>query len=184
MASSVTPSPQATPPASQVPPVNPELENIFSQIDNLKQPEQEQKKPKVDITHSLSETISKLSIFASRKSGLQSVAINEEDAKELEDALEPLMDDLAKYIDILPYLPLVIFVIGYVAGIIGEIMQRRKEIKGSPLLHRHDVIQATKPKETVVPASPKPIEHQDTTVTVSGTNSNEKTNSEATVTYS
>ena len=105
MASSVTPSPQATPPASQVPPVNPELENIFSQIDNLKQPEQEQKKPKVDITHSLSKTISKLSIFASRKSGLQSVAINEEDAKELEDALEPLMDDLAKYVDILPYLP-------------------------------------------------------------------------------
>ena len=94
------------------------------------------------------------------------------------------MDDLAKYIDILPYLPLVIFVIGYVAGIIGEIMQRRKEIKESPLLHRHDIIQATKSKETVAPASAKPIEHQDTTVTVSGTISNEKTNSEATVTYS
>ena len=184
MASSVTPSPQATPPTSQVPPVNPELENIFNQIDNLKQPEQEQKKPKVDITHSLSKTISKLSIFASRKTGLQSVAINEEDAKELEDALEPLMDDLAKYVDILPYLPLIIFVVGYVAGIVGEIMQRRKEIKESPLSRRHDVIQTSKPKETVVPAPSKPIEPKDATLSTGETKVNEKTNSEVTVTYS
>lgn len=140
---------------ASVPKINPELENVFSSIDALQTSGGEQKKPKVNITGGLTKSLQKLSLLASRKSGLKSVALSEEDANELADALEPLMDDLAKYIDVLPYLPLVIFVIGYAAGIIAEVLDRRKHPSTAPDA-KYERIQHAIERERPTAPEPKP----------------------------
>ena len=110
--------------------INPELNNIFSSIDQLGTGTEEKKAdPKVGgyLAKDAAKAFQRLSVLASRKTGLKSVLITEEDEKELVDCIEPLIDDLAKYIDVLPYIPLVMFVIAYAIGIVAEVMQKRKE---------------------------------------------------------
>ena len=120
-------SPVAQEPTNRI---NPELNNIFSDIDQLGSGQEEKKAdPKVGgyLAKDAAKAFQRMSVIAHRKTGLKSVLLSEEDERELADAIAPLMDDLAKYIDILPYIPLVLFVVAYAIGIVSEVMQKRKE---------------------------------------------------------
>ena len=175
--------------AAANPPINPELENVFSSIDALGGDGEESKsKPKISITGGLTKSLQKLSKLASRKTGLQSVQLTDEDTEELADALDPLMDDLAKYIDVLPYLPLVIFAIGYAAGIIAEVLDRRKnpQTQDRKIERVQHAVERESPiTQPFVQPQPQTNSNQSNTeVNVTASNMNDKTNSEATVTYS
>ena len=165
------------------PPINPELENVFSSIDALGGNEGESKsKPKISITGGLTKSLQKLSKLASRKTGLQSVLLTDEDTDELADALDPLMDDLAKYIDVLPYLPLVIFAIGYAAGIIAEVLDRRKNPQ-APDRKIERVQHAVERESPVVQPFVQP-QVSTTSANAEVSVKSSESNSEATVSYS
>jgi len=112
------------------PPVNPKLEDVFSEIDGISQSSEEDKEQNAKVKGNLAKTAAKafqrMSVIGYRKTGLKSVLLSEEDEKELADALTPLVDDLAKYIDVLPYIPLILFVFTYIVGIVAEVMERKK----------------------------------------------------------
>ena len=150
--------PDKTEVPSGPPPVNPELEKMFKNIDSMgAQPTGEQK-PKFDanLTKALSKSIQKVTVLVGRKSGLKSVVLSDEERDELTDALEPLMGELDKYVEYLPYLPLIVFVVGYVAGIAGEIMQRRKTGVDEKEIARQAQIVAMQRQAWTPPPTPPP----------------------------
>jgi hypothetical protein len=112
------------------PPVNPKLEDVFSEIDGIPQDSEEDKEQKAKVSGNLAKTAAKafqrMSVIGYRKTGLKSVLLSKEDEDELADALAPVVDDLAKYIDVLPYIPLILFVFAYIVGIVAEVMGRKK----------------------------------------------------------
>jgi hypothetical protein len=130
---SAIPSPDNTSTSTETspPPVNPKLEDIFSEIDSIPQSSEENTEEKVKVKSNLAKTAAKafqrMSVIGYRKTGLKSVLLTEEDEKELADALTPVVDDLAKYIDVLPYIPLILFVFAYIVGIVAEVMERKKK---------------------------------------------------------
>ena len=150
--------PNQTKPAASpgTPPIDPQLEKMFKSIDGMGAPPTGEQKPKFDanLTKALATSIQKVSVLVGRKSGLQSVVLTDEDKDTLADALSPLMDELSRFADYFVYLPLIIFVVGYVAGIAGEILQRRKAPENSREVERQAAIVQRQP---YVPPSPPPL---------------------------
>ncbi|MEM3858594.1 MAG: hypothetical protein QW478_04205 [Candidatus Micrarchaeaceae archaeon] len=80
--------------------------------------------------HMLATALQPLSRMISRKTGLKSVELTDEDVSDLEKALEPL--DLSMLERVSRYLPIVIFGIGYLLRIILEFREKRQVIETPP----------------------------------------------------
>ena len=74
----------------------------------------------------VAQSVQPISRMMARKFDLASVELTDEDAKDLAEALEPFKDNLDKIITILPYVPLILFSIGYGARIWDEKSKKKK----------------------------------------------------------
>ena len=131
-----------------------ELESKEDEIDNIiENPEgeieKEEKKPDVVFSASmLVNALGSLSKIASRKFQIKEIELTEEDKQDLTNALLPFEDKLSELIKYLPYMPLVIFSIGYIGRVYiaykdkktkekemkKELKQENKEIKQENLV--------------------------------------------------
>jgi hypothetical protein len=99
-----------------------ELDSSEDEIDNIiENPEGEipQEKP-VEIkfdSRMIVNALGSLSKIASRKFQIPEIELTNEDKDDLSNALIPFEDQLSKWIQYLPYLPLAIFSIGYIGRI-------------------------------------------------------------------
>lgn len=119
---------------SSSPPVNVDIENLFANTpvgpallnDEVSDEDYQNLKAGTNVLKSLVITLQKLSRFASRKTGLESVELTDEDVDELTDALEPFAKEILKYIEFLPYLPLIMFAVAYGIRILSEIDEKKQ----------------------------------------------------------
>ena len=65
----------------------------------------------------------------SEHTGLQSVKLTDEDVDTLSDALKPLASWIVQFMDLLIYMPLIVFAIGYTLRILDEITEKKKAMK-------------------------------------------------------
>lgn len=133
--SETTATPESPITYNEAPPpsVNPDIDNLFKDTPLL-DPENAESDPENNfnlkmgnnVLKSLVITLQKLSRFASRKTGLEAVELTDEDVEELTDALEPFAKEILKYIEFLPYLPLIMFAVAYGIRILAEIDEKKK----------------------------------------------------------
>lgn len=74
-------------------------------------------------------SVQPISRMMARKLDIASAELTDEDVKDLAEALEPFKDQLDKIITILPYIPLILFSIGYTARIWDEKSKKKKTKK-------------------------------------------------------
>ena len=118
------------------------IDDLFKDVDLNQEPEitQETKQNATNLTHALVGAFKGITNLYAEKTGYNSVALTDSDCKELEKALIPLGDEILKLVAVLPYLPLILFAVGYTMRVLSEISQKRKEKKNMQI--------ATPPEET------------------------------------
>ena len=118
------------------------IDDLFKDVDLNQEPEitQETKQNATNLTHALVGAFKGITNLYAEKTGYNSIALTDNDCKELENALIPLGDEILKLVAVLPYLPLILFAVGYTMRILSEISQKRKE--------RKNMQTATPPEET------------------------------------
>ena len=118
------------------------IDDLFKDVDLNQEPEitQETKQNATNLTHALVSAFKGITTLYAEKTGYTSVALTDSDCKELEKALIPLGDEILKLVAVLPYLPLILFAVGYTMRVLSEISQKRKEKKNMQI--------ATPPEET------------------------------------
>ena len=67
-----------------------------------------------------------ITTIISEHTKLQSVALTDNDVSTLKSALKPFVNQIMKLVDIIIYLPLITFIIGYTLRILDEIKTKRK----------------------------------------------------------
>ncbi len=107
------------------------IDDLFKDVDLNQEPEitQETKQNATNLTHALVGAFKGITNLYAEKTGYNSVALTDSDCKELEKALIPLGDEILKLVAVLPYLPLILFAVGYTMRVLSEISQKRKERK-------------------------------------------------------
>lgn len=112
-----------------------DLDDIFSDVNLDDEPNDmskpENKQATTNITHALVQTLKGITGLYASKTGIQSIALNDNDCLELEKALIPLNQELLKFVEILPYLPLILFALGYGGRIMAEWSDRKKSKKAN-----------------------------------------------------
>ena len=77
-------------------------------------------------TEKIAEAFRGISLILSRKFEIPEIELTDQDVQDLASALLPLRDTLSKYSQYFPYLPLIIFVLGYSARVIIGIRKKRE----------------------------------------------------------
>jgi hypothetical protein len=91
-----------------------------------KQEETQSIKKKILTPKKVAKSIQPVSRMMSRKFELASIELTDEDANDLAEALEPFEENLDKILKIIPYIPLILFAIGYSARIWEERSKKKK----------------------------------------------------------
>ena len=83
-------------------------------------------KKKILTPKKVAKSIQPVSRMMSRKFDLASIELTDEDANDLAEALEPFEENLDKILKIIPYVPLILFAIGYSARVWEERSKKKK----------------------------------------------------------
>ena len=94
-----------------------------------KQEETQSIKKKILTPKKVAKSIQPVSRMMARKFDLASIELTDEDANDLAEALEPFEENLDKILKIIPYIPLILFAIGYSARIWEERSKKKKSKK-------------------------------------------------------
>ena len=94
-----------------------------------KQEETQSIKKKILTPKKVAKSIQPVSRMMSRKFDLASIELTDEDANDLAEALEPFEENLDEILKIIPYIPLILFAIGYSARIWEERSKKKKRKK-------------------------------------------------------
>ena len=110
---------------------NKKIDDLFKDVNLEPEPEitPEIKQNATNLTHALVGAFKGITNLYAEKTGYNSIALTDNDCEELEKALIPLGDEILKLVAVLPYLPLILFAVGYTMRVISEISQKRKEKK-------------------------------------------------------
>ena len=113
------------------------IDDLFKDVDLNQEPEitQETKQNATNLTHALVGAFKGITNLYAEKTGYNSVALTDSDCNELEKALIPLGDEILKLVAVLPYLPLILFAVGYTMRVLSEISQKRKERKNMQMVN-------------------------------------------------
>ena len=115
--------------------VDPELQKILDSVANEKEnTETNNEAPKMPqgsemVIRPLVMAIQGITKVISEHTGLQSVKLTDEDVDTLSDALKPLASWIVQFMDLLIYMPLIVFAIGYTLRILDEITEKKKSRK-------------------------------------------------------
>lgn len=104
-----------------------DLNELFDDVDNVNTNNNNTPGENYQLVEAFVKAISGITQIASSHTGIKSLALTPYDEKTLTEALLPLAKYLSKMLEILPYLPLLIFTMGYTARVLGEVTQIRKE---------------------------------------------------------
>ena len=104
------------------------IDELFEGVNLEPEPEitPETKQNATNLTHALVGAFKGITNLYAEKTGYNSIALTDSDCKELEKALIPLGDEILKLVAVLPYLPLILFAVGYTMRILAEISEKRK----------------------------------------------------------
>jgi len=112
-----------------------ELENSNDDIDNIIENPENSNENKENIqnikfdSRVIVNALASFSKIASRKFKIPEIELTEDDKEDLTNALIPFEDKLSEWIQYLPYLPLAIFVIGYLGRIFIAYKEKREKEK-------------------------------------------------------
>ena len=115
--------------------IDPELQKILDSVANEKEnTETNNEAPKMPqgsemVIRPLVMAIQGITKVISEHTGLQSVKLTDEDVDTLSDALKPLASWIVQFMDLLIYMPLIVFAIGYTLRILDEITEKKKSRK-------------------------------------------------------
>ena len=115
--------------------VDPELQKILDSVANEKEnTETNNEAPKMPqgsemVIRPLVMAIQGITKVISEHTGLQSVKLTDEDVDTLSDALKPLASWIVQFMDLLIYMPLIVFAIGYTLRILDEVTEKKKSKK-------------------------------------------------------
>lgn len=115
--------------------IDPELQKILDSVANEKEnTETNNEAPKMPqgsemVIRPLVMAIQGITKVISEHTGLQSVKLTDEDVDTLSDALKPLASWIVQFMDLLIYMPLIVFAIGYTLRILDEITEKKKAKK-------------------------------------------------------
>lgn len=120
------------------------IDELFKDVDLGPEPEvtTETKQNATNLTHALVGAFKGITNLYAEKTGYNSIALTDNDCKELEKALIPLGDEILKLVAVLPYLPLILFAVGYTMRILAEISEKRKLKKNAQTANPPDVDKA------------------------------------------
>lgn len=107
------------------------IDDLFKDVDLEPEiePDKQTQQNANNLTHALVGAFKGITNLYAEKTGYNSIALTDNDCKELEKALIPLGDEILKLVAVLPYLPLILFAVGYTMRVLSEISQKRKERK-------------------------------------------------------
>lgn len=107
---------------------NKKIDDLFKDVNLEPEPEitTETKQNATNLTHALVGAFKGITNLYAEKTGYNSIALTDSDCKELEKALIPLGDEILKLVAVLPYLPLILFAVGYTMRILSEVSEKRK----------------------------------------------------------
>lgn len=103
-----------------------DLDELFTDVDKQTE-ENKNETPNTELIAAFVSAISGITKIASEHSGIKSLALTQNDEATLKTALAPLSKYLMQMLTFLPYMPLIVFAMGYTARVVGEIQQKRKE---------------------------------------------------------
>ena len=112
--------------------IDPELQKILDSVTNEKENtetnNEASKMPQGSemVIRPLVMAIQGITKVISEHTGLQSVKLTDEDVDTLSDALKPLASWIVQFMDLLIYMPLIVFAIGYTLRILDEITEKKK----------------------------------------------------------
>ena len=115
--------------------IDPELKKILDSVANEKEnTETNNEAPKMPqgsemVIRPLVMAIQGITKVISEHTGLQSVKLTDEDVATLSDALKPLASWIVQFMDLLIYMPLIVFAIGYTLRILDEVTEKKKSKK-------------------------------------------------------
>ena len=115
--------------------IDPELQKILDSVANEKEnTETNNEAPKMPqgsemVIRPLVMAIQGITKVISEHTGLQSVKLTDEDVDTLSDALKPLASWIVQFMDLLIYMPLIVFAIGYSLRILDEVTEKKKAMK-------------------------------------------------------
>lgn len=115
--------------------IDPELQKILDSVTNKKEnTETNNEAPKMPqgsemVIRPLVMAIQGITKVISEHTGLQSVKLTDEDVDTLSDALKPLASWIVQFMDLLIYMPLIVFAIGYSLRILDEVTEKKKSRK-------------------------------------------------------
>jgi len=104
------------------------IDDIKNEIPDGEEEQEETQsiKKKILTPKKVAKSIQPVSRIMSRKFDLASIELTDEDANDLAEALEPFKENLDKILKIIPYIPLILFAIGYSARIWEERSKKKK----------------------------------------------------------
>lgn len=115
--------------------IDPELQKILDSVTNEKENtetnNEASKMPQGSemVIRPLVMAIQGITKVISEHTGLQSVKLTDEDVDTLSDALKPLASWIVQFMDLLIYMPLIVFAIGYTLRILDEVTEKKKAMK-------------------------------------------------------
>ena len=115
--------------------IDPELQKILDSVTNEKENtetnNEASKMPQGSemVIRPLVMAIQGITKVISEHTGLQSVKLTDEDVDTLSDALKPLATWIVQFMDLLIYMPLIVFAIGYSLRILDEVTEKKKAMK-------------------------------------------------------
>ena len=115
--------------------IDPELQKILDSVTNDKEnTETNNEAPKMSqgsemVIKPLVMALQGITKVISEHTGLESVKLTDEDVATLSDALKPLASWIVQFMDLLIYMPLIVFAIGYSLRILDEVTEKKKSKK-------------------------------------------------------
>ena len=106
-----------------------ELDDILNAVDKSDNPDTENKDNSQNsdaILYAFLMALQGITVVISEHTKLQSVALTDNDVHTLQSALKPFVSYIMQMVDIIIYLPLITFTIGYTLRILNEIKTKRK----------------------------------------------------------
>lgn len=110
-----------------------ELDDILNAVDKSDNPDTENKDNKDNsqnseaILYAFLMALQGITIVISDHTKLKSIALTDGDVNTLQSALKPFVSYIIQLVDIIIYLPLITFAIGYTLRIVDELKTNRKE---------------------------------------------------------
>ena len=110
-----------------------ELDDILNAVDKSDNPDTENKDNKDNsqnseaILYAFLMALQGITIVISDHTKLKSIALTDGDVNTLQSALKPFVSYIMQLVDIIIYLPLITFAIGYTLRIVDELKTKRKE---------------------------------------------------------